>query len=173
MFAQNFRAIISFIIFVLLATACGSEPETANINTTPFPQREDTKKAEANDSAEELGMLIEMPFEPTEVVWREITPGSENGDNAERRLVAVLRFDPGDISKVTEAAGKLGDPTDGSITIEEWFPRELAAKSDVDGASGLAAKIYSADSFFRPPYLSGTFAHLNDTDYFVLQLTAR
>lgn len=172
------RAIVSFIFLAVFATACSSEHGTANENTTPFPKRQDNSEKAANNNAEELALLIELPFEPTEVVWREIRLGTENSDRMlpsqnERRLVAVLRFDPADVKKLAGSAGKLREPTEGSIDVEQWFPKELLAKSEIDAEAKLAGNIYAADSFFRSPYLSGTLTHLDDTDYFVLDLTAR
>lgn len=167
------RALASFIFLALLVTACGGGTETANENTVPFPKRQEAAEAAANNNSEELAMLIELPFEPTEVVWREIGGKPGEAAPAERRLLAVMRFEPADAKKLTESASKNGEPAEGQIDVEDWFPQELVAKSELEPEAKLTGKKLGADSFFRQPYSSGTLIHLDDSDYFVLELRAR
>ncbi|HMO81989.1 MAG TPA: hypothetical protein PKD24_14455 [Pyrinomonadaceae bacterium] len=167
------RALASFIFLALLATACGGGTETANDNTVPFPKRPEAEDIKANNNTEELAMLVDLPFEPTEVVWREIGGKPGEAEPSERRLLAVMRFDPADAKKLTDAAGQSGEPASGTIDVEDWFPQELVAMSEVEPEAKLPGKVFSADKFSRQPYSTGTLTHVADTDYFVLELRAR
>jgi hypothetical protein len=166
------RVIVSFIFFALLTTACVGERKGANENTVPFPKRPEAEETKANNNAEELAMLVELPFEPTEVIWRE-SRGEGDVNRSGKWLLAVLRFDPADAKKLTDATGENGETASGTIDVEDWFPQELVAMSEVEPEAKLPGKVFSADKFFRQPYSSGTLTHVANTDYFVLDLRAR
>jgi hypothetical protein len=125
----------------------------------------------ANESAnatktnvEELGMLINMPIETEEAVWRN-EPG-------QKRIIAVLRFSPNDAQRFVEQAEKIRKPTNASIGTESWFPAELIAQSDQSGDDTLKGISYAADDFYQAPYTQGRIVRIENTDYFVLELTA-
>lgn len=153
-------AILTFILCALLLGSCTSESENSNNAAPPSTKRIEPQTPKANDNAEELGTLVKLPFEPAEVAWRE-TP---NG------LIAVLLYSPETAKKLADAAAKIKEPEAASVEVEEWFPAELTAKRDMGAGSTLTGKAYSAQDILQDPFTSGRLVHLDDTDYFVLDL---
>lgn len=151
--------------------ACGGsgvKTNTANTTTANMAANKTDPAADGvKDNAEELGTLAKLSFEPEEVTWKETTAGNN------RRLLAVIRFTPEDSKKIVENAAKIkaGEPV--SIPSERWFPAELVSQSELNGDDSITAMAYSADEFYQPPYSEGRLSHVQKTDFFILELTAR
>ncbi|MBX3290842.1 MAG: hypothetical protein KF855_16115 [Acidobacteria bacterium] len=160
MFTNRASVILSFAVAVLFLGACGSEPETASNAATPQVKRAEQEAQKANDNAEELAALVKLPYEPVEAAWRETPDG----------MIAVVRFSSENAARITSSAAKLKEPVAAAIEVEEWFPTELTAKRDLSSDTTLSGKVYSAEDILQPPYTSGRLVHLDETDYFVLDL---
>lgn len=119
----------------------------------------------AKTNVEELGLLVAMPYETEEAVWRE--------DANQKHLMAVLRFSPEDSNKLVEEAKKVKQPVRGVVESESWFPAELIAQSEMSGDNTLKGETYAANDFFQPPYSEGRIMRIENTDYFVLELTTK
>lgn len=159
-------AILSFGIF--LTTSCFNDP-TGNANANSNNTNRNANGANANsvkDDLVELSTVVKLPEQPDEVVWRE-TENTAGG----KKLVAVLKYKPEDASKIAAAAEKIKPAEAVEIGAEDWFPEELIAQSQVSGSESLKAKAYSANDFLNPPYKNGRLARINETDYFVLEVT--
>lgn len=113
----------------------------------------------------ELSELINLQIEPEDVAWKE-TPGPK------KRLLAVLQFSPADAKKVIENAAKISAGQAVKVSTEEWFPAELRAQSEISGDETVAAVAYPASNFFLSQYNSGSLAHVANTDFFILDLSA-
>lgn len=155
--------ILALIVSICLLAACSEDP-VANVNTIDAAANS-TKVQDpaelAKDSWDELGLLINLPFEPTETLYR------ESADH--KKLIAVIRFSNEDADKIT--AGKPGE--DATVSPEAWFPPELISQSEMDiTLQLLKGKRFPADTFFKEPYVSGTMVRVERTDYFVVELTA-
>ena len=124
-----------------------------------------TSTNSARTNVEELTLLINVPYETEDVVWKE--------DAASRRVVAVLRFSPADADRVAAEAAGYGGGENISIAVETWFPGELIAQGEMSGDSALKAKAYPANGFYQEPYNSGRIARIEGGDYFVLEMSAR
>lgn len=138
-------------------TTAGSQIAAANSNTT-------------KDDIEELGMLVNLPFEPEETVWKESPAGK---DSANRKLIAVLRYSDANAEKLTAQLAKLKPPTAETLSTEEWFPAELIAQGEMSGEGTITGKTYAADDFYTAPYSNGKITRIDTTNYFVLQLSAK
>ena len=88
-------------------------------------------------------------------------------------MVAVLHFARSDSDKIVSGATARQTPQAVTIPSESWYPAELVAQSEMSGSDGLTGTAYAADEFFMEPYTSGRIVRVRDTDYFVLQLTAK
>lgn len=151
----------------------GGNPENSPPPPPPLAERQaDDPAKTANDSAEELGEFIRLPFEPVEVEWRDQSAAGDSAGHASagRRIVAVMRFTSEHSDRIAAEAAKLGAASTTTIETEEWYPEELIAHSELNGDSGLAATVYRADSFYQPPFSSGKLTRIDGTDYFVLEL---
>lgn len=137
--------------------------EQANSNRSVEPGMEGAK-----DNAEELGTLIRMPFEPEDLVWKEM-PANAKG----KRLLAVFQFTPTDAKKLVENASKIRPGSALSLSTEKWFPKELVTQSEMSNDEGIPATSYAADEFLQPPYTEGTISQVNNSDFFVLEVFAR
>ena len=119
----------------------------------------------ARTDVEELGVRVNLPFETEDLVWREFP--------AEKRLVAVMRFTPADSAKIAAEAEKVRPATRVEVTSETWFPPELIAQADMTGDDRLAGYSYAANSFFVAPYTEGSLIRIDNTDYFILQVSSK
>lgn len=169
--------ILAFALFSAAFNGCagpggGNNVDGANANTA---------NASANSihgSAEQLGMLIKLPFEAEEVAWKEQPLGQADSNSGvpapnERKLVAVFRFSDEDSAKLVSSLTTRAKPEPVSLSPEEWYPAELLAQSEFNGEAGLRGESYPADDFYQSPYLNGKIARVVDTNYFVLELISR
>ena len=117
-----------------------------------------------HDNVDEFSMLVQLPFLPEEVVWKE--------KPAQKSLTAVLRFSPENASKFAAEIAKNGNGTQVNLSVEPWYPNELIAQGDVTGESTITGQSYPAESFLNPPYTKGTITRIDNTDYFILQISS-
>jgi hypothetical protein len=158
-----------FLSANLIYSAACFNPASSNANAD---NKNSNQNSAANtnsvkDDSAELANIIKLPEQPDEVVWRE-TEVAEKG----KKLVAVLKYKPEEAGKIAAAAEKIKPAEDVEIGTEDWFPDELVAQSQVSGSEALKAKAYSANDFLNPPYKNGRLARIDETDYFILEVTA-
>lgn len=161
--------ILALILSIQMLSACGGRAgnaNTVNINAAPA-NRPDPAALGVSDNAEELAALVKLPFEPEEVAWKETTAGNI------RKLLAVLKFTPEDSRKVAERAAKVKPGETVAIASERWFPAELVSQGELNGDDTIAAMAYSAEEFYLPPYVEGRLSHIQNTDFFILELAAK
>lgn len=109
-------------------------------------------------------MLINFTLEPEDILWRQTeTP---------RKVVAVFRLAEEDTKKLADSLSARSPGAARSVAVEDWFPTELIAGGEATGGSSVDGTAYPADEFFQPPFTQGTITRVNDTDFFVLELTA-
>jgi hypothetical protein len=152
--------------FVLLSAACSGDSRNSNMAA----DANSAAARNANDSGartdtEALGMLINVPFESEDTAWKE--------DPAKKKITAVFRFSPEDAKKLIAEAEKAGAPQPTSTSSETWFPAELIAQSEMSGDDDLKGQAYPANMFFQEPYTAGRVIHIDNTDYFVLEVTSK
>jgi hypothetical protein len=155
-----------FLALTLVASALAGCSGAANTNTASneaVVPADNTHKA--NTNVEELGVLINVPYESEEAFWKQ--------DAAHKKVIAVLRFPEGEASRLVDDASKVAPPQNVTISTEPWFPPELIAQSGISGEDNLTGKAYAANAFFQEPYNSGRVTRIENTDYFVLELTAK
>lgn len=160
----RFAAILALTAGGLSGLSCGgSDVNLTNSNANATASNVNANAAGTN--AEELSVIVNVPYEAEDVVWKL---------GAERKTVlAVLRFSPADSDRVVAEAESFGAPSIVAIAAESWFPDELIAQSDASGDNSLKGLSYPANRFFLEPYLNGRVTRIDQTDYFVLELTAK
>ena len=161
--------ILPLFLFIPMLGGCGGRAgnvTTANTNIVSA-SKPDAASAGVNDNAEELAVLVKLPFEPEEVTWKETTAGNV------RKLLAVVRFTPEDSKKVVERAAKIKPGETVSIPSERWFPAELVTQGELNGDDTITATAYSAEEFYLPPFIEGRLSHIQNTDFFVLEVAAK
>lgn len=160
-----------FVIFLanlFLLDACKS---TENVNANQKTQKtngENEKKNPAKDDIGELLNLVQLPEVPEEVVWRE---ESLPNDSENKKVVAVLQYTLENAAKLVALIEKNKQPEQVEIGAENWFPEELIAQSQVSGNEMLKGTAYGANQFFNIPYGNGRITRIENTNYFVLELT--
>jgi len=154
-------AILTLFLAVALLSACGGQSGNANGPTTTANAT--TEAAKTN--IEELSLLVKVPYETEDIVWKD--------DGANKRVIAVLRFAPIDADRIVADAQKFGAAANVSLAAESWFPGELIAQSEMSGDNKLNGIAYAANSFYQEPYSTGKITRINDTDYFVLDVSAK
>jgi hypothetical protein len=153
-----------FMTFVCLFGCSGNKAA----NTTPAGNVSSVpgeSASSAKTNIEELGLLVNIPYEADDVVWKE--------DTVRKRVIAVLHFSKADADTISAKAASRQAPQGVSMPSESWFPAELVAQSSVSSEDLLKGTSYAADEFFMEPYTSGRIVRIAETDYFVLQLTAK
>ncbi|MCZ2391846.1 MAG: hypothetical protein LC113_12300 [Acidobacteria bacterium] len=154
--------IFHIVLISLLLSAFGCAG--SGNNTAPASNSNANVNSEANSAnsnLEELRLLINVPYEAEDLVWKKEV-GSE-------KLVAVLRFTPEDADKIVAGSG----PAKGKVSIspESWYPSELTAQSETSGDSGLDGTAYDPKLFVLAPYSSGRLIRIDGTNYFLLELS--
>lgn len=163
--------IAAVLSFFLSSVGCsGSNDAVNNSNANSNSNTPSNNRVAAKDSVEELGMLIKLPYEAIETYWIE-SLSSKQGYS--RQLTAVIRFSAADANKLAADAAKLTAPVPHSVELEDWFPTELVTKSEMTGDPKLAGRSYSAAAFFQEPYIEGRLTRIDETDFFVVELSAK
>jgi hypothetical protein len=153
------------ILFGLLLVSCGGANKTEKPASSPVSNTSAENSNAAKTNVEELSLLVNVPYESEDIVWKE--------DTAHKKLIAVLRFSTEDANKLAgDAAGRRA-PENVTLTSASWFPAELIAQSEMSGDDSLHGISYAADVFYQDPYSSGRIVRIEGTDYFVLELSSK
>lgn len=163
-----FQAKLFFVILIsfFLFFACG-KAENANQKTNTANQAANTD-SNANltqDDTEELGKIVSLPYVPEETTWR-VT----NSQNT-KKLIAVLKFSVQDAQAIVAQAEKYKPAAPAELEAENWFPPELIAKSQESGDESLKGNAYAANDFISRDYKDAKLTRINETNYFVLELS--
>jgi hypothetical protein len=67
---------------------------------------------------------------------------------------------------------KSGQASADTLTVESWYPNELIAQGELTGESTVKGQSYSAEPFLNPPYTKGKITRVENTDYFILQISS-
>lgn len=156
------KAFFLFATSLFLLTACGRS-ENTNQNANKAANLSNTNTSLTKDDVEDFGKIVNLPFQPEEVSWRE---------SADKKITAVMRFSAADANSLTAQIEKQKTPQTAAINADDWFPPELVAQSQQSGDASLKGKEYSANDFFLAPYNKGKITRIDDTNYFILELSA-
>jgi hypothetical protein len=158
----------SAVLIILLALeilpSCSSPNRNDNVANAATSNASNAAASGPQDNIEELGMLVRLPFVPEEVVWEE-KPG-------QKKLTAVLRFSPENATKMAAEVVKNGPATADTLTVESWYPNELIAQGELTGESTVKGQSYPAEPFLNPPYTKGKITRVENTDYYILQISS-
>jgi hypothetical protein len=158
-------ALLLLLFATQILTNCSSPAENGNAANGPAaPNSSSTSKVVPKDNVEEFGILVRLPFEPEEVAWEE--------NPTEKSLTGVIRFSTENTAKMSAELAKLGAGTPETLSVETWYPAELIAQGELSGQSEIQARSYPAESFLNPPYTKGKIARVENTDYFILRISA-
>ncbi|MBK7934592.1 MAG: hypothetical protein IPK01_14205 [Acidobacteria bacterium] len=159
------RLIAMLIISILAAISAGCGNGSNNAVNANRPSSANRANSAAKTNVEELGVLINIPYETDDIVWKE--------DETNKKLVAVFRLMPTDSARLVAEAEKSRPSQPATISTESWFPAELIAQSSMSGDDTLSGKSYAASSFLQEPYKNGSVTRIDNTDYFVLDVSAK
>lgn len=159
-------AILSlFTVCTALSGCVAGTDEKANSRPPSSANSANANAAAPKTNVEELGLLITVPYEAEDVVWKE-SPST-------KKLVAVLLFSKetaGRIVADAEAYGK-GQPV--TLSVETWFPDELIAQSEMSGDAAIRGTAYPANTFFSERYKTGRITRIEGGDHFVLEVSTQ
>jgi hypothetical protein len=157
---RSAAAIVAVSIYLM---SCGERSPIQQANTS-----NPTANANANavhTNPEELGVVVKLPYEPEDVVWKEVGPT--------KKITAIMRFKSADSQRVVADAQGFGASQPVSIPVDQWFPDELVAQGEMSGDNTLPGTAYPGNAFFQEPYTSGKIARVDGSDYFILELFAK
>ena len=157
-------AVLIILVALQILTSCSSPNANSNVANASAANASNTAQTGPKDNIEELGMLVRLPFVPEEVAWEEKPD--------QKKLVAVLRFSPENAAKMAAEVAKNGQPSADTLTVESWYPNELIAQGELTGESTVKGRSYPAEPFLNPPYTKGKITHVENTDYFILQISS-
>jgi hypothetical protein len=160
---RNGLILALFLSAATLAAGCAGNQGNANTSTNSNSSQSNVNATKTN--VEELGVIVNVPYESEEVFWRE--------DSQHKKIVAVLRFPQAEASRLVADAEKIRPPQEASINSETWFPPELVAQGDASADDTLKGKSYAANSFFQDTYNEGRIIKIDDSDYFILELSSK
>lgn len=158
-------------------SACAGD---AAVNSNAgLPQNSASRTANSNENAavtkdnvEILMTIIKLPFEPEESVWREDSANNRNSSAGKKRLTAILRFSASDAEKTVAQARNYKPPTQTQIQTEDWFPAELIAQSELSGDETIKGTSYAADDFIQTPFTGGQITRIENSNYFILEISS-
>jgi len=162
------RTGVILALFLSLGAFCGCG-DSDNISNTATavlnPTLENANSAKTN--VEEIKLLINVPYqvEDEDIVWK--------ASADKKRLFAVMRFSTDDANRLVAEAASVQNAESVTISSESWFPSELIAQGEMSGDDSLKGLAYPANSFFQDPYTSGRLVRIEDSDYFVLEMSAK
>ena len=160
---------ISLVLTTQFLLSCSSSVDnSAPANAASVTNTASNAANSANDNVEELGMLATLPLEPEEASWKET-----NAPDGKRKLTAVIRYSGENAAKIAAQAGQHRAAVPVELSTEEWYPSELISQSELSGDTMLKGQSYAADDFYREPYNDGKLTRVENTDVFILELTAR
>ena len=173
------RAILIFALFspILPLGACSAD-NTADNNSSianAISNKDSNLEVVVQDDVEELGKIIKLSVEPQETTYVENVLNDINSRRPApdgKKLVAVLKFTNANAAQLVAQVEKYKPAVPADIDAEMWFPPELIAKSQETGDEYLKGTAYAADGFLQPPYLNGRLTRIDNTNYFVLELSA-
>ena len=154
----------SLLFFTLVITSCSAPAGNSSSANTAEENRVASVPNKANDKAEELGMLLNFALEPEDIVWHQ--------NEKQKKIVAVFRLDEENTKKLTDQLAARSPGSAKSVTVEDWFPPELIAGGEATDASTVDGTAYPADDFYQPPFSLGTITRINNTDFFVIEVSA-
>jgi hypothetical protein len=180
--ASAIKLLCAFLVSAFFFAACKMYDNDSNIVRQVTEENQNAKikdicknQSQAKDDAEELSKHIKIPYETEEALWKiedgAKIPNANHGETASK-LIAVLKFKTEDVRKVVEQAEKYKPATETSVSVENWFPPELIAKSQESGDETIKGIIYAPNDFAQPPYEHGTLTRISGTDYFILEFFA-
>ncbi len=162
----KYFAILALFFATALCPACSGNANSSANSKAPANANQATANVNAvRSDAGELGVLVNVPYDTEDIVWKEYP--------SQKRILAVLRFSPADSSKLVAEAEKIKPSETISISSETWFPPELTAQGEMTGEDSLTGRAYPANQFYQEPYSNGRIVRVDNTDYFVLDLTAK
>jgi len=154
----------TLLFYSVLAVSCTRTNKNSNSESHNSSNTAAENSNAAKTNVEELGLLVTIPYEAEDIVWKE--------DTAHKKITAVLRFSPEDANKITADATARQAPQNVTLSSSSWFPAELIAQSEMTGDDQLHGTAYAADAFYQEPYTTGRLVRVEGTDYFVLELTS-
>lgn len=125
--------------------------------------------ASSNDDTAELGTRVLLPIVPEEVKWRE--EPVRNSDA--KKLIAVLKYPEAESGNLVAQASKHRPAERVELAAEDWFPEELVAQSQMAGDDSLKGNAYAAKDFLQMPYKTGRLVKIENSNYFVLELSTQ
>jgi hypothetical protein len=172
--AQNYSpaSLAAFWLIVLLFTASCSNSENANANNANQNVNANAKnKISAKDNADELSALIKLPIVPDDklderVDWREDTVHQKG-----KRLTAVLKYNEENTAQIVALAEKHKPAAPVQVGVEEWYPEELTAQTQLSGNESLKGLAFDARDFYNSPYTRGRLIKIAESNFFILELT--
>jgi len=155
--------ILSLILAALTLSGCGAGDSSNSAANADNASASNSNTVKTN--VEELGMIVNVPYESDDCSFKEFP--------SQKKLVAVLRFSPNEANRLIADAVKIRPAQRMSVAPESWFPAELVAQSETTGDDMLNGQSYAANAFFQDPYNDGRITHIDQTDYFILELSAK
>ncbi|MGI8556651.1 MAG: hypothetical protein ACR2LT_09895 [Pyrinomonadaceae bacterium] len=160
-------AILTSIVFWAIACADTAQ-ENDDVKSNISNQNAGLAHANSTiDNVADLEAIIKLPETPEEVVGREEEIANPKG----KKLTAVLKYSPEAAAKIVASAEKIKSAVPVEAGVENWFPEELTAQSQLSGNESLRGISYAANDFFNPPYINGKLTRIAGTNYFVLEFT--
>lgn len=164
--------ILSLIFLGQLVNACSSVAVN-NSNLSQNKSNQNSRNA-ASDKVEELGLLVTLPLEPEETVFREDpVTASDGSQQYSKKLTAVLKYSAAEAEKLSALIERSSPPLSATVSTETWFPAELIAQSDLSGDDTLKGDSFAAADFYHTPYTEGKITRVEGTNYFILELFAK
>lgn len=162
---SKLSVILSLIALSALLPACVAGTDQKPNTRPPGSANAADQNTAPHTNVEELGLLVRVPYEAEDVVWKESPSG--------KKVTAVLLFSKETAERVVADAQAHGAGQPVTISPEIWFPDELIAQGEMSGDAAIRGMAYPANDFFHDKYNTGRIIHIEGGDHFVLEVSAQ
>lgn len=154
---------------VILSVSCdgGNQTESNGRSNSNAPNVVNGNSTIANDDIAALGNQVLLPAVPEEVRFVE----QDVKNTSDKKLTAVMKFTAEDAKNLAAQAEKHRPAEAVEIGTENWFPEELVAQSQLSGTESLNGNAYAPTDFMQLPYKGGRLIKIENSNYFVLELS--
>lgn len=163
MLFARLAVVLTLVAVTSLLSACSSPAANSNQTAVGHSNVANSTNSAPKDNVEEFADLVRLPFAPKEVAWKEVEG---------KGIIAVVGFSDENAEKMAAEAAKSGQPAAETLTVESWYPSELLAQSEMSGEATIKGQTYSATPFLNPPYTKGKLTRIENTHYFILQISS-
>ena len=171
------KAAIAVILLTMTFGACTGTTTVPKIASPTM-----SNSTEVKTDLIELQTYVAVQSAPSSVQWQIIKIGPQDSDTRSvpgpgtYQLTAILSYAPDDLTNLKAQSPASNSGTDVVVAEDfflSWFPASAKAAfaKQTDGSYKLKGDRYSAQAFYKSPYLQGSLLFISPTEVLIVLIT--